>query len=179
MACFVSAGHHLKDPGAVANGLQENKLTIRVRDRVVSILKGRGIKVITDDDNETLAQYLTRIKPGDGSVVVEFHFDAAANPTATGASAFYADNANQNSKDFAHDLAEDTAQTLNIRNRGALSEAQSHRGRLGLVHEQGIAALLEVGFITNPNDIEAFNENFEQLCTKLADDIAYYEQLIP
>lgn len=179
MACFVSAGHHLKDPGAMANGLQENKLTIRVRDRVVTILKGLGIKVITDDDNETLAQYLNRIKPGDGSVVIEFHFDAAANATASGSSAFYMDGAKQNSINFAHDLAEDAAEALGIKNRGALSESQSHRGRLGLVHEPGITALLEIAFISNPDDMAKFEANFEKLCQSLATTIQYYEQLIP
>lgn len=179
MACYVSAGHHLKDPGAVANGLQENKLTIRVRDRVVSILKGWGLRVITDNDSETLAQYLARIQPGEGSVVVEFHFDAAAKTTATGSSAFYADNASENSKSFAHDLAIDSSSALGIANRGALSESQSHRGRLGLVHEPGITALLEVGFISNPEDMAKFDTNFEKLCQKIAETIRYYEQLIP
>lgn len=179
MACFVSAGHHLKDPGAAANGLQENKLTIRVRDRVVSILKGWGLKVITDNDNETLAQYLSRIQPGNASVVVEFHFDAAVNSTASGSSAFYMDGANENSKSFAYDLAVDSSEALEIANRGAMSESQSHRGRLGLVHEPGITALLEVAFITNSNDMAKFEANFEDLCMKLAETIRYYEQLIP
>lgn len=179
MACYVSAGHHLKDPGAMANGLQENKLTIRVRDRVVSILKGWGLKVITDNDTETLAQYLARIQPGEGSVVTEFHFDAAGNPNASGSSAFYADQASENSKSFAHDLAVDSSSALGITNRGAASESQSHRGRLGLVHEPGINALLEVAFISNPNDMAKFEANFEKLCQKLAETIRYYEQLIP
>ena len=138
-----------------------------------------GVRVIIDDDKETLAQYLNRIKPGDGSVVIEFHFDAA-NPTATGTSAFYADGANQNSISFAHDLAKDGEEILEIKNRGAHSESDSHRGRLGLVHTKaGISALVEICFISNPSDIEKFEANFEDLCKRYAETIFYYEQLVP
>jgi N-acetylmuramoyl-L-alanine amidase len=177
MACYVSAGHHLKDPGAVANGLQENTLTIKVRDRVVEILKSKGITVFVDKDTETLAEYLGRIKPGDASVVIEFHFDAAS-PTATGTSSFYADGANQLSKDFARDIALTGSKTLNIANRGAHSESDSHRGRLGLVHKPGACCLVEVGFITNTEDNRKFNENFEQLCQNYATVIAVYDDKI-
>lgn len=181
MACYISAGHHKKDPGAIANGLKEADLTVRVRDKVVEILHGINeipYKIITDDDDETLAEYLKRIKPGSGSVVIEFHFDAAANPDATGTSAFYADDAGLDSRRFAADMCIATANTLGIRNRGAHSETESHRGRLGLVHEQGINCLLEVCFITNPYDIQKFNENFDKLCFEYAKIIMHYDDII-
>ena len=74
MATFISAGHHLKDSGAIGSGTQENLETIKFRDIVIKLCKDMGLKVITDDDHETLKEYLDRIKTGDGSVVVEFHF---------------------------------------------------------------------------------------------------------
>ena len=77
MACFISAGHHNKDSGAIGvDGRKESEEAIKLRDAVVKYCKEKGLKVITDDDDETLAQYLTRIQTGDGSVVLEFHFDA-------------------------------------------------------------------------------------------------------
>src|SRR5688572_10702284 len=128
MAIYISAGHHKKDPGAVANGLKEADLTVKVRDRVIQhlmgfngaeIVEGDKWRIIKDDDNETLAEYLKRIQPGDGSVVVEFHFDAAANPDASGTSAFYADGGDiqhLRSRQFATDMAKDTSNILGIRN---------------------------------------------------------------
>ena len=175
---FVSAGHHKKDPGAVANGLKEADLTIKVRDEVVKILKQSGANVVTDRDDETLAQYLQRIKPGNGSVVVEFHFDAASNASASGTSAFYADNASENSKAFARAMADVGATIMGIKNRGAHSETESHRGRLALVHEPGINCLVEVGFITNQQDIQKFNQNFSTLCEAYASIILSNENLI-
>lgn len=177
MSCFISAGHHKKDPGAIANGLREADLTVRVRDAVVKLVREKGYTVITDDDAETLAEYLHRIKPGEGSVVVEFHFDAAANPDATGTSTFYADEAGLDSRRFAADMAIAASNTLKIRNRGAHSETESHRGRLGLVHEPGINCLVEVCFITNPYDIQKFNENFTKLCEEYAKVIMHYDDL--
>jgi N-acetylmuramoyl-L-alanine amidase len=176
---FISAGHHKKDPGAIANGVKEADLTIRVRDEVVKIIEATMPgQVITDRDDETLAQYLERIKPGDGSVVVEFHFDAASNVTASGTSAFYADDASENSKRFARAMADIGATIMGIKNRGAHSEKESHRGRLALVHEKGINCLVEVAFITNANDLAKFNQNFSTLCNAYASTIMANDSII-
>lgn len=176
---FISAGHHKKDPGAVANGLKEADLTIRVRDKVVKTIEAiMPGQVIIDKDDETLTQYLERIKPGNGSVVVEFHFDAASNANASGTSAFYSDNASENSKAFARAMADVGATIMGIKNRGAHSEKESHRGRLALVHEPGINCLVEVGFITNEEDLKKFNQNFDTLCHAYANIIMVNDSVI-
>ena len=46
------------------------------------------------------------------------------------------------------------------------------------MREEGIIALLEVGFITNVSDIKAFKENKEVLAVELAKIIKKYENLI-
>jgi N-acetylmuramoyl-L-alanine amidase len=144
MASFISAGHHNKDSGAIGSGTQENWEAKKFRDLVVPHAKKLGVKVITDDDNETLSEYLKRIQSGSGSVVVEFHFDAA-NGTASGSTAIVGVDADRLDKSFAQELVDLTAKILGIKNRGVKSEAQSHRGRLGLMREQGIVCL----FITD------------------------------
>lgn len=174
---FISAGHHKADPGAQANGLKEADLTIRVRDEVVKMVRALGGEVITDKDDETLKEYLDRIKPGNGSVVVEFHFDAGS-PAASGSSAFYADDASENSKKFARAMSDVTATILGIPDRGAHSETESHRGRLGLVHKAGINCLVEVAFITSKEDMEKFNNNFTALCHAYASIIMVNDSVI-
>lgn len=178
MSAFISAGHHLKDPGAVANGLQENNLTMRVRDKVVELVRAKGYTVIVDKDTETLAEYLKRIQPGEGSVVVEFHFDAGVINQATGTSSFYADGASANTRAFALEMAATGAKILGIPNRGAHSETESHRGRLGLVHEAGINCLVEIAFITNTKDIHSFETHFNELCEAYANVIMKYDDLV-
>lgn len=177
MACFISAGHHLRDSGALGSGTQENLETIRFRDLVVGVLKEKELKVITDSDNETLAQYLNRIQTGDGSVVLEFHFDAA-NGKASGSTALVGVDADKNDKAFAQELVDGCSQILSIPNRGVISEAESHRGRLGLMREKGIVCLLEIAFIDNGNDMAKYNANKQALACFVANLVEKYENMI-
>jgi N-acetylmuramoyl-L-alanine amidase len=174
---FISAGHHLKDSGAIGSGTQENLETIKFRDLVVSNLRGRGLKVITDDDNETLPQYLSRIQPGEASVVCEYHFDAA-NGTAFGSTAIIGVDADKNDKAAANELVNVTATTIGTKNRGVISEAESHRGRLGLMRKKGIVVLVEICFIDNPKDFSKYELVKNDLAIKHADILEKYDNLI-
>ncbi|MHC0441625.1 N-acetylmuramoyl-L-alanine amidase [Flavobacterium sp. 3-210] len=182
MTAFISAGHNPKgikvDPGAVANGLREADLTVEFRNLVVDELLKRKVKVITDKDDERLGDYLKRIQTGSGSVVLEFHFDAAVSPTATGTTSLYGSDADRLDIAFAKELVETTSVVLGIKNRGALSEKDSHRGSLGLMREQGIVSLLEICFISNPNDIKAYNANKKDLAVKIAGIVERYENML-
>lgn len=182
MASFVSAGHTPKgsnqDSGAVnKDGVREADLTVEIRDLVVPLLRAKGVQVITDTDTERLAEYLRRIKTGAGSVVIEFHFDAA-DGKATGSTAIVGSDADRLDRAFAQEVVNATASTLGIRNRGVISEADSHRGRLGLMREQGTVCLLEIGFIDNPADLAAYRAKKVELAGKLADIIKKYEDLV-
>lgn len=178
---FISAGHNPKgiktDPGAVANGYKEADLNVIIRDLVIRELKRLNVAFVSDRDDESLGDYLTRIKTGNGSVVLEFHFDAAA-PTATGTTALIEADADRLDKAFAKELADTTAMTLGIRNRGVKSETESHRGRLALMREEGIICLLEVGFITNKQDMILFMANKEVLAMRIAQILIKYEKMI-
>jgi N-acetylmuramoyl-L-alanine amidase len=173
---YLSAGHNLKDPGAVSGGRQENKLTIELRDLILPHLKGG--KVVTDKDNETLAEYINRIQPGSGSVALEIHFNAAANQQAGGVEVLIAAGANPQSKAFATELAAVTSRTLGIKNRGVIDETQSARGRLGFLHEPaGVIALIEIGFITSPADMASYDAHKKELAADIAILLIRYEGL--
>lgn len=179
MAVFVSAGHHIKDPGAIGvNGRKEADETIKFRNAVVKYLEPTGVKIITDNDNETLSQYLTRIVTGNGSVVIEFHFDAF-DGIASGTTAFVGNDADRLDKLFAKESVDIVSRVLNIPNRGVKTESQSHRGRLGLMREQGIVCLVELGFIDNKNDMDSFDKNFFTLASEFAKLLEKFEKLIP
>lgn len=179
---FISAGHNPKgikvDPGAVANGYKEADLNVDIRNLVIEELKRLGAAFIQDYDDERLGDYLTRIKTGNGSVVLEFHFDAASNDTASGTTALIEEEADRLDRAFAKELANTTAMTLGIRNRGVKTEAETHRGRLGLMREEGIICLLEVGFITNKQDMILFQANKRMLAIKIAQILVKYEKMI-
>ncbi len=178
---FISAGHNPKgiktDPGAVANGYREADLTIEIRDLVCKELDILGVKYIKDLDTETLSQYLQRAQTGNASVVVEFHFDAA-NGTASGATSIVEMEADRLDKAFAKELVDATSKCLSIKNRGVKSEAETHRGRLGLMREEGIICLLEVGFIDNKQDVDAYQCSKQALAMILAPILKKYEDFI-
>lgn len=179
---FISAGHNpngiKKDPGAVGNGFHEADLAVEFRNLVVAILRGKKIEVATDKDDERLGTYLERIKTGRGSVVLEFHFDAAASPTATGSTVLIGNDADRLDKAFAKELVEANASILGIKNRGVKTEADSHRGSLGLMREQGTVALLEICFISNKDDLHQYQNNKMSLASKIAEIVERYEKLI-
>ncbi|PZP42189.1 MAG: N-acetylmuramoyl-L-alanine amidase [Pseudopedobacter saltans] len=177
MAIFLSAGHHLKDTGAIGiSGRQENQETIKLRDAILNFIKPT-YKVITDNDSETLAQYLNRIKPGNGSVVLELHFDAY-NQKASGTTGLYKDGANNLSIQFANELTEKVSTLLNIPNRGGKSESQSNRGKLGLTRKDGITVLLELCFIDNGIDMQTYDIHFMDLAKLIANLLMKYDDLI-
>ena len=128
---FISAGHNtggLKpDPGAVANGYTEAKLAIEIRDLVVKELrKDNNLKIVTDNDDERLGEYLSRIKTGNGSVVLEFHFDAAS-PAATGTTILIEAEADRLDKAFAKEIVDKTAEVLKIKN--IINDTLKSRGK--------------------------------------------------
>ena len=179
---FISAGHNPKgikvDPGAIGNGYHEADLAVEFRSLVVAILRGKKIEVKTDKDDERLGEYLKRIQTGNGSVVLEFHFDAAETSSATGTTALIGNDSDRLDKAFAKELVEACATTLSIKNRGVKPEAESHRGSLGLMREEGTVALLEICFISNKEDVFQYQNNKMSLASKIAEIVERYEKLI-
>jgi len=182
MATFISAGHNLygikPDSGAIGNGYKEAALTIEFRDLVIKECLKLGMKVVQDKDDERLGSYLERIKTGSGSVVVEYHFDASDKPQATGTTGLIEAEADRLDRAFAKELTDNTSSILGIKNRGIITEAQSHRGSLGLMREEGIIALVEICFISNINDIKAYQLNKNKLAIEHAKIIKKYEDLL-
>jgi len=182
---YVSAGHNSKsknikqDPGAVnKQGIKEGDLTIEFRDLVCKELDLLKVKYLKDSDEESLSQYLSRIKTGNGSVVVEYHFDSAATETATGTTGLIEAEADKLDRTFAKELTNSVAKVLGIKNRGVITEAESHRGRLGLMREEGIICLVELGFLSNPLDLSKYNLKKKELAKEHASIILKYENMI-
>lgn len=175
MAIFISAGHYLKDSGAISGKYKENQLTIEFRDLVIGNLKASGASYIQDKDSETLSDYLRRIKPGNGSVVVEIHWNASSNPKATGTEVLIQDRHNQISRDLAQELSQGLSSIMKISNRGVKTESQSARGKLAFTHKEGACALIEMCFLSNPKDMESYERNKCILARYVADTLIKYD----
>lgn len=182
---YLSAGHNAKsktikqDPGAInSHGVKEGDLTIELKGLIQHELDLLGVKYISDSEEENLSSYLKRIGTGTGSVVLELHFDSALSPTATGCTGLIEGEADRLDRAFAKELTDTNALILGIRNRGVVSEAESHRGRLGLMREDGIICLQEICFISNDDDLARYHLKKKELAKAFALIIQKYEDML-
>ena len=168
MTVFVLAGHSNDDSGAVGvGGRQENRETVKLRDAIVRHLPF-GHPNIVDRDYEDLRAVLRRIQTGSGSVVLDIHFNASTNTTATGVEVFVGDDAQANDLLLAHDVLNATVKHLGVKNRGVKTESESARKRLGVMREHGAVCLLEVCFITNESDMATYDAVYDNIAKDLA-----------
>jgi LysM repeat protein len=177
---YLSAGHSTvagRDRGAAGNGFIEGVEAAKIRKRVVEILRQKyNVKAVVDSDDSILSQTLAffRNMTTNRCIVVDIHFNAAS-PAATGTETLVDSNPTQFELDLAFILSKIAHTRLGIPRRGNFrqragvkSEAESHHGRLGWMRLTGENALIEVCFISNKNDMDSYQRNFEAYCSDLA-----------
>lgn len=167
---LVSAGHTNikgKDRGAAAGGYIEGELAVTLRDAVADKLRRKGLTVTedgSDGENEPLTRALELARKAD--IAVEFHWNAAASIAATGIEVL----SKPKHKAFAQKLAGAIHEATGLKLRGesgwkADNSGQHHR--LAFCEADGL--IVEVCFITNKNDMNAYHGNYGKVVEKLAD----------
>jgi N-acetylmuramoyl-L-alanine amidase len=177
---YLSAGHSTvknRDRGAEGNGFIEGVEAAKIRQRVAQILKSKhNVTAVVDVDDSILSQTLAffRNKTTNKCIVVDIHFNAAS-PKATGTETLVGSNPTQFELDLAFCLSDIAHRRLNIPKRGNFkgrqgvkSEAESHHGRLGWMRLTGENVLIELCFISNKSDMDAYQREFENYCSDLA-----------
>lgn len=192
------AGHSSvkgKDNGAVYDGKLEGVLAIELRRSIIQeynkLVGSNGDlirQLVADPDSYTTSEtvrFLSNIsdkgtfvwKPNwilRHPMIIDLHFNAAQNPSATGTEVIVDHDANQTEIQLATDMAKTISETLKIKNRGVKSEILSHRGRLGILHITNNSILVEVCFISNKRDIESLQQNHTLLSANIAKLIRDY-----
>lgn len=165
---IISAGHSLSDPGAVSRvstgdpsgstkEVTESSLNILYRDSLVEYLRNTLQKrVVTPVDTFSLKQTLEYAKMfPEGTLAVELHFNSASNPEASGIEVFY-HGGNKRCQQIANRVSEGISKVLFQKNRGAKPSERSARGRLGFVDDLRDAILIEIGFMSNEEELWKF-----------------------
>ncbi len=177
---FISAGHSNvpgKDRGAAAGGYVEGIEAVHLRNIVAENLRAAGHQVIEDTDSMVtgeMASYFDAelVKTTGRDVVVDIHFNAAT-PQATGTEVLTRVNATRDETALASRLSVAISQALGIRNRGVKTEAQSARGRLHIFSKlsatEATVVLIEVCFITNPDDMLRYSRNVHGVGKAISD----------
>jgi N-acetylmuramoyl-L-alanine amidase len=172
---FLSSGHSNKkglDNGAVGNGYIEGVLTVNYVTKLAAKLRKLGVTVVLDDPSNAFAHTIAyfRNKTTSDAIVADFHWNASANPASTGVETLIPANPTAFEIMLAKDMSDDVSESTGIPlrgnykgNKGVKTELESHHGRLGWMTLKGENILVEMGFISNPNDMSSFFENEEKL----------------
>jgi hypothetical protein len=181
---FISAGHGgfeggLRDPGAIAGGTTEAQQMILLRDLMIPDLRSRGFEVFSVPDDLSLRQSIdwinTRARPGD--VAIEIHADAFSSPSARGATAYYIAGNSERKKHAELILLSLLRQLPQLPNRGAKPDTSTGVGSLGFCRQIIIPSiLLEVGFLTNPEDRALITNRRRDIAQGVANGLAAWSR---
>lgn len=167
---FLTAGHHYSDPGASGNKFTENSLALEFVNLTSSFAREicPDIPIWNDNYLDPLSTVTQQVKSmgTKNDLWIEVHFNAY-NGKATGYEALVSNNAGEFSKRVAHNLSFIPA-LMGIPNRGVKTEAQSKRGKLGMLNTIVPAVLLEMGFIDNESDMDKWKEKRVDVAKALA-----------
>ena len=164
-AILISAGHSDTDAGAVSGNVKEATETRKLRDVCGKILREKGFTVLEDGADGVNLPLASAIKlMSKAGIGIEFHFNSGPR-SATGIEVLSL------SKDKA--LAQKLAAAVSVATQTALrgdkgwkSETSGPHKRLGFVHAGGL--IVEVCFITNPEDMRRYHDNFNAICAGVA-----------
>jgi len=172
----ITAGHSNADPGAVSGKYKEAELVSQFRNAVAYYLREAGIQYKTDGVgtlNQDLNAAIKLIKGS--SVAVEFHMNAATSKQANGIETI----ALPKDKKLAQDLSKAVADALGSRLRGDngwIDQSKSARGRLAYVNAGGL--IVELGFISNEDELARFNARYWLAAKAVAQVIIEHEKAL-
>lgn len=181
MAIFLIAGHHDKDPGAISGTRIEAVETKKARVLIDEFIPKNKYRVILDRDNETNRELQARIKPGDGSVLLDIHFNSASS-LATGVECLVNAKDWKDKDSLAYKMADEinkaTADILEIPDRGVKPETGTRHGKLGILNQgAGCGVLWEICFISNPLNMQKWDLKQKELCKKIAEILQKYDDV--
>ena len=162
---LTSAGHSNSDPGAVGNGYTEAEIVLDLRDDLKEALLQRGVVTRTDggaDLNLPLSESIKIAKEVD--IAVEFHCNSFHKPSATGAEVL----CHPKDATLAGKLVNAISEATGLFNRGVKGEGSGQHSRLGFISKGG-GLIVELFFLSNPNDVKAYMDNKQAVVEAIAD----------
>ncbi|MBD2015844.1 N-acetylmuramoyl-L-alanine amidase [Microcoleus sp. FACHB-53] len=183
---FISAGHGGmeqggRDVGAIVGSTNEAQEMILLRDLVVPELRSRGFEVLSVPDDLSASQTIqwinARTRPGD--VALEIHADSFSNPDVRGTTAFYIANNTERKKHAEMLLLAVVRRLPQLPNRGAKPDTATGIGRIAFCRDTTLpSTLLEVGFLSNPDDRSLLQTRRRDVALGIADGLAAWSREI-
>lgn len=166
---FLDAGHGGNDPGAVSNeGIEEEDINLEVVLSAGIILRDAGFSVFyTRDKDKKLSpsQRLQIIKAYNPNAFISVHCNASNSPSAHGIETIYKD---EYDKPLAMSVHNSLIETTELRDRGI---KQDVRNLAVLKDLETPAILIEIGFISNEEELEFIQSNIDIIAGAIAEGV--------
>lgn len=161
---FISAGHSHTDPGAPGSGVREADIVLEFRDLLANALEARGVQFQRDGrEGENLPLSQAVMMAADADIAVEFHCNAFGSLSVSGVETL----SGPEHVELGARICEVVSETLGIPNRGAKGESSGQHSRLAFI-SRGRGIIVELFFISNPDDVE----KYRRLKIALAEELA-------
>ena len=168
--CF-DFGHGGSDPGAIGLGfIQEKDLVYEIGLITATILQAMGVDLVftrTSDNYVTLKSRCDISNNSESNLFVSLHCNAFNKPTAQGVEVFHYPGSRKGKKISEIILNGILESGLYTANRGVKTSSKFYV----LKGTKAPAALIELGFITNYQDLKLIQENKFNLAKVLASSI--------
>ena len=159
------------DRGAAGSGYVEGVEATRLRDRVAELLRAKGLTVTEDGAdgvNDPLNRALALARAANRAI--EFHFNSHSTPKASGVEVLAKPRHRLLAQAVAIAIASATKLNLRGGDKGFKPDNSGQHHRLAFCEAGGL--VVEVCFISNPADMRAYAQNFEQVAQNVADVLA-------
>lgn len=166
----IDAGHGGSDPGAVANGVNEKDLNLKISQYMYEKFKELGIPVVltrntdvTLTPSERVSKILNSFGNNENVVVISNHINSNATPnSAEGAEVIYAlRNTDELASNILKELGNAGQITRNIYQRR--SERNPSKDYYFIHRETGVTepVIVEYGFINSDEDLSRLQNNYK------------------
>lgn len=166
----IDAGHGGSDPGAVANGVNEKDLTLKISQYMYEKFKELGIPVVltrntdvTLTPSERVSKILSAFGNNENVVVISNHINSNATPnSAEGAEVIYAlRNTDELASNILKELGNAGQITRNVYQRR--SERDPSKDYYFIHRETGVTepVIVEYGFINSNEDLSRLQNNYK------------------
>ena len=191
---YLDAGHDGYDPGASYFGISEKSLTLAIQSRVKAKLEAEGYQVVTTRTSDTYVDLTDRSRAANASesdIFVSIHINAAGSSDEQGIETYYYQpfaeypsrinatyHANPTRLSMSDTLANAIQSSL-INATGAQNQGVKRRTFAVLRETTASAVLLELGFLSNPQEAARLTTSVyqETLANAIVAGIeAYYEK---
>lgn len=160
----VDPGHGGSDPGAIGvTGLKEKIVNLAVSKHLISLLTGAGAEVIvtrSGDQSVSNQQRVDLANKSKADLYISIHANAFSNPESNGTETYYCgkNGSSSASRYLAQQLQREIVPALGLRDRGV--KASSF---FVITNVEMPAALVELGFMTNPIEEAFLGDSANQL----------------